>query len=619
MSIIFGLCKPEEELATKESLMVLAGATERYALDGTFLRVHGRVGMGFQPYYTHQRSNHEVQPLVNEQSDMLVFDGRLDNCAELADKLDLDISKTQDSFVVFSAFARWKEDCFSRLIGDWALALWTQKDHSLYLARDHAGTRTLYYAISQDQVLWSTSLETMLQANPQHKVESAYVVCCLASLPVSDLTPYIGVKVVKPAHYLRVRKNQCVDKAHWTALVGEQIVYKEDWEYDDHFLHLFGQAIERRTGPGAPILAHLSGGRDSTSIVCMSDHLHRQRGAEREDLLDTVSIYDPSDSNWDDSSYFSLVESRRGRLGIHFDASLYPRSMKPVDPADAIYLFPGADSSTREREVAMNHALSGGRYRVILSGTGGDEMLGGVPTGSPELSDYFVRGKFPRLFHCAFSWSIASKRPLIHTLWDTVAHTFHTYRRQEPGESMAPPWLLKQDVRVNADLPFGPVSISAHPPSVVNNAWAWWMMQETLPHLFPEFLARLEYRYPYLDRDLVDYLLRIPRSQIVAPSRSRLLMRRALRGIVPDEILDRRRKAYVVRKVFASLETVAANADWLILKSPLADCGYIDSAKYLEVLGQTVRGIDLRWALSLLKTAEMSLWLLSDNRLSSSS
>ena len=619
MSIIFGLCKPEEELATKESLMVLAGATERYALDRTFLRVHGRVGMGFQPYHTHQRSNLEVQPLVNEQGDMLVFDGRLDNCAELADKLDLDISKTQDSFVVFSAFARWKEDCFSRLIGDWALALWTQKDRSLYLARDHAGTRTLYYAISQDQVLWSTSLETMLQANPQHKVESAYVVCCLASLPVRDLTPYVGVKVVKPAHYLRVRKDQCADKAHWTALVSEQVLYTNDKEYDDHFLHLFGQAIERRTGPGAPILAHLSGGRDSSSIVCMSDHIRRQRGAEAVDLLDTLSIYDRSESSWDDASYFSIVESRRGKIGIHFDASLYPRTMKPIDPADATYLFPGADTSTIQRETGMSDALCGGRYRVILSGIGGDEVLGGVPTGLPELGDSFVRGKLPQLFHRAFSWSIAQRRPLMHTLWDTVVYTVHTYRRQGPEKRLVPSWLLKPVVRINAEVPFGPVSISAHSPSVVSNAWAWWMMQETLPHLFPEYLARLEYRYPYLDRDLIDYLLRIPRSQLVAPSRSRLLMRRALKGIVPDEILERRRKAYVIRKVFVSLETVAANADWLIMKSPLADCGYIDPIKFLDMLGQTTRGIDLTWALSLLKTAEMSLWLLNNNYLSFSS
>jgi asparagine synthase (glutamine-hydrolysing) len=67
---------------------------------------------------------------------------------------------------------------------------------------------------------------------------------------------------------------------------------------------------------------------------------------------------------------------------------------------------------------------------------------------------------------------------------------------------------------------------------------------ETMPHLFPSPLRRPEYRYPFLDKDLTEYLFSIPREQVLQPGRRRVLMRRALVGIVPQEILERRRKAY---------------------------------------------------------------------------
>jgi asparagine synthase (glutamine-hydrolysing) len=73
------------------------------------------------------------------------IDGRLDNYRELAQLLELEAHNLSDSQILLAAFDRWGEQCFSRFVGDWALALWSLKDESLYLARDHAGTRSLYF------------------------------------------------------------------------------------------------------------------------------------------------------------------------------------------------------------------------------------------------------------------------------------------------------------------------------------------------------------------------------------------------------------------------------------------------------------------------------------------
>src|SRR5216683_927664 len=143
MSIIFGIRKSEGEVVEEHQLLSLANATDRWAPDGTFVRATGRIGMGFQPYHTHQRSNLESQPVADDLGNMISWDGRLDNHKELRDLLAQE-ANISDSLIVLAAFRRWGEECFSRLIGDWAVALWSHTDRSLYLARDHAGTRTLY-------------------------------------------------------------------------------------------------------------------------------------------------------------------------------------------------------------------------------------------------------------------------------------------------------------------------------------------------------------------------------------------------------------------------------------------------------------------------------------------
>jgi asparagine synthase (glutamine-hydrolysing) len=160
MSIIFGMRQMNGSDVHERQLHALAQATDRYALDGTVVRAHGNIGMGYQPYHTHERCNLESQPAVDALGNMATLDGRIDNHKALCEILDLDGSDSSDSTIVLAAFRRWGEECFGRLIGDWALALWFQSARLVYLARDHAGTRTLYFEEKDGSLRWSTFLET---------------------------------------------------------------------------------------------------------------------------------------------------------------------------------------------------------------------------------------------------------------------------------------------------------------------------------------------------------------------------------------------------------------------------------------------------------------------------
>lgn len=611
MSAIFGVRRPSRAIATKSELLCLAEATARYAFDGVSVKTVGRVGMGFQPYYTHARSTLETDPASDRYGNLLSFDGRLDNYVDLCAELNLNPLQTPDSQIVLEAFVKWKERCFSHFIGDWALVLWWEREQSMYLARDHAGTRTLYFQNDKEVLRWSTHLETFFVDGASIPLDENYAACYLAARPVRDLTPYEGIRAVLPAHYVIVREDKCSQRAHWEWMARNTTYYRSDKEYEEHFLALFKQSVERRTGPGAPILAQLSGGMDSTSIVCMSDHIRRSQNP-RVELLDTISFYDDNEPNCNERPYFSLVEAKRGKVGIHIESTFASRTFEPHDCSQGIYRLPAADSSTIYRERILDKAMQPMQYRAILNGTGGDEVLGGIPIAIPELADYLVSGHIGLFVRRSIDWCLTDRSPFFKTLIDTLHYVFNLYLNASAQEKPIPPWIAPSLCKICKDRANKDVTRCAYfgmAPHLIDNGRAWWSVLDSLPHLFPKLLSRPEYRYPYLDRDLVDYLFSIPREQLLRPGRRRSLMRRALAPIVPEEILERRRKAFVVRGPLTAIQQSRRVLEMLISESIIADAGFVDSTPLRIALELTASGTAPLWWQTILRAITLELWL----------
>jgi asparagine synthase (glutamine-hydrolysing) len=417
---------------------------------------------------------------------------------------------------------------------------------------------------------------------------------------------------VPPAHYVRVRKGLLSRHQHWSSTVETTIGLNTDKEYEARFLTLFQQSVERRTSPGAPILAQLSGGMDSTAIVCMSDQIRRTNDPSSE-VLDTVSFYDDSEASLNERPYFSITEAKRGKVGTHLDMAFSQRTFEPYDGTDGIYLIPGADSFSIAQERRFHDAVWRKGYRSVLSGIGGDEVLGGIPDPLPELADYLVSGKVRRLLRQSVAWSLVDRSPLLATFWHTASYAACLYLGPNPKDGDVPPWILpslrKRSWEIGAPhrVLHSRVGIAPHS---LDNSLAWWSVVETLPHLFPQLLVRPEYRYPFLDKDLVNYLFSIPREQILRPGRRRSLMRRALANIVPHEVLERRRKAYQLRAPLHTLQQSHDVLDKLFTEPMLADAGLID----VTILRQSLRRIaegDPVWWQAMLKTIALELWLRS--------
>jgi len=614
MSVQFGRWNWEGKPVDQTYLAKVKSVIAPYSPDDEGTYTISNLSILYRAFHTTKESRCETQPHVTGSGVVITWDGRLDNRAELIRHLRdvLTISAT-DVSIVAAAYDEWGANCFAKLVGDWALSIWDAKSRSLLLAKDPIGTRHLYYSIDNDQVTWSTILDPLvLFAGKTFALCEEYIAGWVSLFPATHLTPYIGIHSVPPSSSVVIRNGKQTVTKYWDFDPAKQIRYRTDLEYEEHFRSIFGEAVRRRLRCDSPILAELSGGMDSSSIVCMADTLIA-RGAAETPRLDTISYYDDSEPNWNERPYFTKVEEKRGRTGTHIDVG----KQEPFNfEFDSEHFAATPDSGGgRPSEASRQFAacITSQGNRVVLSGIGGDELTGGVPTPTPELEDLIARGHLRTLAHQLKVWALNKRKPWFHLFFDAARGFFPPALVGVPKHRQPAPWL--NPAFVNRNRPalqgyetrlklFGPL------PTFQENISTLEALQGQLScdALSPD-LAH-EKRYPYLDRSLHEFMYAVPREQLVRPGQRRSLMRRALVGVVPDELLNRKRKAFVTRGPRVG---IAAGWPHLVELSHymLMDfLGIADSRRFMETLQKTRRGADVP-LIALMRTLNIELWLRS--------
>lgn len=559
----------------------------------------------------HKRSFASAAPLSRQpqrlsSGEVLVWDGRLDNAEELVRELGM-ADGSSDSTVVGSAWLHWHQKALGRLLGDWALSVWNPQNRSLLLATDFLGSHHLYYAFAPRLVRWCTSLAPLVTlARGCLSLDDGYIAGWIAGFPRADLTAFREIRRVPAACVVQITEGGCAVHPYWRFDGARITRHHLDADYEAHFLELFSRSVSRCLRSPWPVMAELSGGLDSSAIVCMADRICAAAGRP---LIDTVSYYDKTEPTWDEQLWFSKVEAARGKTGLHIDVSLPECPETNREDQDTFPCWPGA-SRTAQKNPLLEYMVRCG-HRVLLSGIGGDEFLGGVPTPIPELEDLLARGHIFRLLARLTAWSLVQRRPLIHLLRDAAAGFLPFFVARKVRRRPSLPWLSPQFARRQRraleGYPrrwrlFGPL------PTFQENLDALDTIRRQLGCTEVTACHPFEKRYPFLDRDLLEYLFSIPREQLVRPGQRRSLMRRALRGLVPDEILGRRRKAYITRAPLRIAE--AEYEKWSSSdRSMMGERhGYTESAAFLKVLQAVRQGRSIP-VIPILRTIALEEWL----------
>jgi|HubBroStandDraft_2_1064218.scaffolds.fasta_scaffold06507_3 asparagine synthase (glutamine-hydrolysing) len=559
MSVQFGRWNLDGKPVDRDYLEKVKPIIAPYGPDdgGSYSKTN--ISILYRAFHTTKESRRETQPHVTESGAVITWDGRLDNRAELIRHLRdvLTISST-DVSIVAAAYEEWGTGCFARLIGDWALSIWDANSRSLILAKDPIGTRHLYYSIDKDQVTWTTILDPLvLFAGRSFALCEEYIAGWFSFFPAAHLTPYVGIHSVPPSSSVVIWPGKRTVSKYWDFDPSKRIRYRTDAEYEEHFRAVFAEAVRRRLRSDSPILAELSGGMDSSSIVCMADTIIA-RGSAETPRLDTISYYDDSEPNWNERPYFTKVEEKRGRTGCHIDVSK-PESFLSQFESDRFAAVPGSGRSRNQATEQFAAYMMSHGNRVVLSGIGGDEVTGGVPTPTPELEDLLARARFRILAHQLKVWALNKRKPWFYLLLEAARGFFPIALIGVAKPKRPAPWLYPDFVHRNRAALRGyetRLKVFGPRPSFQENMFSFQAVQRQLTCDALPSGVLYEKRYAFLDRTLLEFLFALSPDQFVRSGQRRSLMRRSLIGIVPDELLTRKRKAFVARapRTLLSLE-----------------------------------------------------------------
>jgi len=615
MSGIGAIFSFDEAAVSPEQLKMLADGVSQRGPDGTTAFCEANIGMCFSALHTTRESWLEKQPLVTSAGEVLVWDGVLFNREELIALLHIgpDEDRTDDG-IVSEGLVQQGAGFLSRIIGDFAIVHYDRRTNSLLLARDPFGIRPLFYHRSGNQLLVASDLAALIKVSGRvPELDHEYVGIYLVTLPPADRTPYRNFHPVEPGHMIVARDGTLTATRFWRPEYVKDIVYKRDAEYEEHCRQLMIDGVRQclRTDD-RPVWATLSGGFDSSTVVCLASELVRSGAAEAKQL-ETVSIVFDEARSSDERPFMRAVEERVGHTGLHLsDDANWLAIPSPKESLHGVptplLCVPGRLDRVRDEMVQRG-------ARVLLNGLGGDQVFWNMPIPSPQLTTLLVNFNFIALHRATQVWSRAFKQPYLHTLWKMAVLPFMPDAVRAPFQPklILPNWLDRRLVR-NMRLrertlpPRDPYGLADRGKQIQSGAF-----QQLIRMIAGGGYAErdgIEQRSPLLYQPLVEFSFAIPFAQKLRPGELRSLMRRALHNDLPEKILTRPGKGEISEAMHKGLLRESSRVDVLLADPLVCSLGFVDRERLRAAVSLAKHGAKLNVG-ALLKTISLEIWLQS--------
>ncbi len=342
--------------------------------DAVGLWIDGPAGMASRMFWTTPEAVGECHPLRNAAGTRhLLMDGRIDNGLSPFDVPPAD------------------------LLGDFAFMLWDAQNRRLLCARDILGVKPLYYYTNGKIFVAASEIQAIL-AHPDVPQEpnEGMIGEFLAEAPTSlEETLYLGIQRLPPAHTLTIDANSVRLQRYWSIDPAKEIRYRRDDEYADHFLEIFSEAVRCRLRSHGRVGSDLSGGLDSSSVVCM---------AARMQDIETFSLVFPGQEACDERRYIDAVVERSGATPnlLTPDCRDVTWAWNQVKRHQDLPDYPNGAMSYPLYRLARDKG-----FRVVLGGDGGDQWLDGSYYHAADLlKKGRLYGMWKRMKQDAAVWSL---------------------------------------------------------------------------------------------------------------------------------------------------------------------------------------------------------------------
>lgn len=512
----------------------------------------------------------------------IVADARIDNGRELAGELCL-ASDASVSELLANAYLTWEEGCAERLSGDFAFVLWDSRRQRLVAARDPFGVKPLYYRAFDDRFWITDRVSSLLETfeDPPLLDDRRVVEYLLGRYTPTEATFFKDIREIPPGIVLIATRFGVQHHRYGNPPAGpssQGTIGRR--EYQQEFRRLFIQSVQRRLVSDKPVMIHVSGGLDSSAIAGAADFLSRAGALPAPTVVGLAALYPGLAC---DESLFIEAVAR----WITFPVQRWDGTQGDVsDLTDPHIAQPGIRASswsgtTGDVTMARAHASS-----VILTGTGGDQL------GSVDgfVRDLITDGRwFEALAEVLFfpGATVSSRLGRIkHVLKQTLPPDVLRLRSSSPEQ--VPSWLAT-DLRplaasVHSALPIDVESANGTSlPFIQRYAWN----RLTAPRMTRGLSTMnahgqthgVEYRFPFLDRELVRFTLTIPSRFWPRPGSYSRLHREPLRDLLPPEVASRFGKAEFTPALANRIRRASVEIGSLFENEGWASSRYVDKTE----------------------------------------
>jgi asparagine synthase (glutamine-hydrolysing) len=521
------------------------------------------------------------------------FDGRLDNRSELRAE---DINRRGDAdrspaSLIPDLYKKDSWGAFKKLVGDWSLAIWDKREDWILLASDYTGVLPLYFSIARDGLRWCSSLTALAKESEARNLNDDYVTEFLVHGRARGGTPFRDIQAVPAGHVVRVAKNGKFQiECFWAPPLERTVRFRSQAEYEERLRDLFSESVRVRLDSAESVSAELSGGLDSSSIVCIAQQLISS-GAVRAKAL-TPLTYLGQEST--DHRYATSVADSCGLAAARIDLGQHGFAASYAVGEG----LPGW-WGPRNEEVLRLMKQSGSA--TLLTGQGGDLVMGNWFEGSEHVGACFAAGRVGGALRSAVAWGRAARQPFYSVLKDGLGITAGWLCRDAGFGCRSRGDLLPAETSLTKQAEKRAIEMArrhltrarwrAVPPGCRRRTQALLEVLESRYLLSPESLEPFRWSHPFTHRPLVEFMLTIPPEIVYSATEPRRLMRRALAGFVPAQVLNRRSKTGYNDVFRQSLVPMAKT----LLAAPtgllLAERGFVEEGSVRNRLRCFARGM----------------------------
>lgn len=513
--------------------------------------IQGPVGFATQLLRVTPEASIETQPVVHSSGAVLVFDGRLDNREELlrhCPPLLHPPSSVPDSTLALAAFEAFGEDFPDRLLGDFALGLFEPGKRRLLLARDAIGLRPLYFRLGNNLFLFASEVKPILahplvRAQPDEDLLADFLLGRMVA--PEGRTFFQDIKTLLPGHLLTVTPERCVTRRYWDFDLAAPRKLGSFEDYAAEFRCHLHTAVKRRLRSATPVCVSLSGGLDSSSIYCLAETLGQNKGAAGP-LVHGISYTPPGDSPINEKAFLQEIERTFG----------VPVTRVPAGPPGFIRYSrqlvwqveaPFLDGQWTTTLSFLDTAGSLGS-RVILGGHWADQVL----CSQAYLVDlaYGLRWGVllkhlwrPASYYPSSSLKHFRRRFLLDLIKEALPESLLSHLRKYRLKPQRP-WYTeafqqRARTRAAAGSPAPKESASLHARALYEEVRSSHRQLCLDWHNKVAAMRGMEMAFPFLDRELLAFLMSIPGEVLNWEGVPKAILREAMRGVVPDAIRAR--------------------------------------------------------------------------------